>query len=246
MSTAPVNDQIRLLDVQALDTRHDQLQHTRRNLPELNQVTQLEKQHAQAAAAVAAQEEAAVHARREVARAETDVEQVRTRAARDQTRIDSGAVGLKDIQGLSDEIEHLNKRRAELEDVQFAAMEQVEEVEEQLAVLQTALNTAAAELAATQKLAQDALAVLDTQLADVAAERQTLVTPLDQGLVTLYEKLRQQNQGVGIGRLTGNRCEGCRMELNPMDLESIRSRAPEQVVRCEECGRILVRVPAES
>jgi len=48
---------------------------------------------------------------------------------------------------------------------------------------------------------------------------------------------------VGAAALRGRRCEGCRLELNPLDLDAIRAKGEDQVVRCEECGRILVRLP---
>ena len=70
------------------------------------------------------------------------------------------------------------------------------------------------------------------------------VAGLDAGLVALYERLRGQLGGSGAAALRGSRCEGCRLELNPLDLEQIRARPVDAVVRCEECGRILVRTDA--
>ncbi|GMA34099.1 zinc ribbon domain-containing protein [Demequina litorisediminis] len=59
--------------------------------------------------------------------------------------------------------------------------------------------------------------------------------------MALYEKLRDQHGGVGAAALRGSQCLGCHMTLNPADLRTIASAAPDAVVRCEECGRILVR-----
>ena len=57
----------------------------------------------------------------------------------------------------------------------------------------------------------------------------------------LYDKLRADNGGVGAARLYQGRCEGCRMQLTPVDIARIRDAAPDAVLRCEECRRILVR-----
>ena len=47
---------------------------------------------------------------------------------------------------------------------------------------------------------------------------------------------------LGAAVLRGRRCEGCRLELNPLDLRAHHGQAPtDEVVRCEECRRILVR-----
>ena len=47
--------------------------------------------------------------------------------------------------------------------------------------------------------------------------------------------------GVGAAMLRARRCEGCRLELNPLQIQHIRAAAADEVVRCEECRRILVR-----
>ncbi len=88
-----------------------------------------------------------------------------------------------------------------------------------------------------------AFAALDADADSVRAERAKAVEGLDAGLVTLYEKLRAQLGGKGAGALRGRRCESCRLELNPLDVEAIVNAPQDQVVRCEECGRILVRLP---
>ena len=70
------------------------------------------------------------------------------------------------------------------------------------------------------------------------------VDGIDAGLVTLYDRLRNQLGGLGAAVLNGRRCEGCRLELNPSDVAAIKAKGPEQVARCEECSRILVRLDA--
>ena len=62
--------------------------------------------------------------------------------------------------------------------------------------------------------------------------------------MALYEKMRAQH-GVGAAALRGGRCEGCHLSLNTVDLARIRAAPPDEVLRCEECRRILVRT-AES
>ena len=87
------------------------------------------------------------------------------------------------------------------------------------------------------------LAEIDSEVAAVTAQREQAAAGLDAGLVALYERIREQQSGLGAAALRGRRCEGCRLELNPTDLERIRTAPADEVVRCEECRRILVRVP---
>ena len=47
--------------------------------------------------------------------------------------------------------------------------------------------------------------------------------------------------GVGAAALLRRRCQGCHLELSGADLMAVREAADDEVLRCEECGRILVR-----
>jgi len=241
VTTAPREDQVRLLAVQDLDTRADQLAHQRTTLSELATVAAAQSRRSALHTALAATRTAVDDLARELAKAEADVDQVRARTVRDQSRLDSGSASLKDVQALTAEIEHLADRQSVLEDAQLAVMERLEAQQSILDTAQAAFDAAEVELTSAQAAADTALAALDAQAAEVAAQRTVAADGLDAALLALYEKLRAQRGGLGAGRLVGNRCEGCNMELNALDLDAIRAAAADQVVRCEECRRILVR-----
>ena len=243
MTTAPVADQLRLLEVQALDTRAAQIAHQRGALPALAEARELSSRLADLETAVVSSRTAAQDLRRELAKAEADVEQVRSRATRDQARLDAGAVSAKDAQALTHELASLARRQGDLEEIELEVMERLEAHETALAGLEAARDEVLAHQARLTERLDAELAVLDEQAAAVAAERATAAEGLDAGLVTLYERLRGHLGGLGVAALRGRRCEGCRLELNPKDVEAITAASPETVVRCEECGRILVRVP---
>ena len=82
---------------------------------------------------------------------------------------------------------------------------------------------------------------VDDEVATVTAQRDRIAGGLDQDLVALYDRIRAQSQGVGAAMLRGKRCEGCRMELTPMEIARIKGLPDDEVVRCEECRCILVR-----
>ncbi|GAA3755819.1 C4-type zinc ribbon domain-containing protein [Streptomyces tremellae] len=174
------------------------------------------------------------------------MDQVRTRAARDQQRLDSGAVtSPKDLENLQREIASLARRQSDLEDVVLDVMERresaqgrVAELTERLAAVQAASDQAAARR-------DEATAGIDTEIADVRREREAVAASVPADLLKLYEKLREQQDGVGAARLYQRRCEGCQLELNITELNDVRAAAPDAVVRCENCRRILVRT-AES
>jgi len=180
---------------------------------------------------------------REMAKAEADVEAVRQRAARDQQRLDTGAVSsAKELESLQHELESLRRRQAALEDVELEVMERAEGLRDQLAELQRAtaeLDVALGEVTASR----DAdLAAIAASRAQATAQREPLAASLPTDLIALYDKLRA-DLGSGAAALTHGRCSGCRLELTPTELGRIRAAPAEEVVRCEECRRILVRLP---
>ena len=245
MTTATVADQLRLLDVQALDTRLQQLEHQRKTLPGHTRVAEVAAQRADVERAVVESRTAVVDLRRELTKAEADVEQVRTRAVRDQARMDSGSASVKDVQALVAELETLGRRTAALEEVELDVMVRLEAHETALAGVMSAHEALLdAQREADAQLAEG-LAQVDAEVATVTAGRAAQVEGIDADLVALYDRLRGQLGGLGVARLRGRTCEGCRLELNPGDVAQLNAAAPEQVVRCEECDRILVRVAAK-
>ncbi|GAA2387847.1 C4-type zinc ribbon domain-containing protein [Streptomyces glaucosporus] len=192
---------------------------------------------------VAAQTEESDTAR-EQTKAEQDVDQVRKRAARDQERLDSGAVtSPKDLESLQREIASLARRQGDLEEVVLEIMERREAAQQRVAELTRRVESVQAKIDDATARRDAALEEIDTEAATVAREREIVAGAVPADLVKLYDKLREQQGGVGAARLYQRRCEGCRLELNITELNEIRQAPADSVVRCENCRRILVRTP---
>jgi predicted nucleic acid-binding Zn-ribbon protein len=179
---------------------------------------------------------------REQRKADADVEQVKTRRARDQTRMDQGLISNpKDLERMQSELVSLARRISDLEDVELEVMEQLETAQSEHDVLVAEvveLDARAAEL--TRK--RDELAgTMNVELGSVTAERKTLADGLAEDLLALYEKIRAQKGGVGAAALQSRRCTGCSLQLTASDLGRIGTASMDEVLRCEECQRILVR-----
>lgn len=167
---------------------------------------------------------------------------MRQRAARDQQRLDSGAItSPKDLENLQKEIVSLARRQGDLEDVVLDVMERREAVQERVAELTSRVESVQAKVDDATARRDAAQQELDDQTATVTKERETVSAAVPADLLKLYEKLRVQQGGVGAARLYQRRCEGCRLELNITELNDVRKAASDTVVRCENCGRILVR-----
>ncbi|MDR1427626.1 MAG: C4-type zinc ribbon domain-containing protein, partial [Bifidobacteriaceae bacterium] len=232
----------RLLDVQALDTKIDQATHRRGHVEAAVRLARLTEQREAALEAAAAADAELSDIRRELTRAEDDVEKVKARRIRDQGRLDQGSGGAKELVALQHEVEALDRRMSDLEDAELEVMERVDSAAEVAGLARAVTERVDRELEAVGVEVAAAYAEIDGEVAGVRSERERAAAGLDGPLVALYERLRASRGGVGAAQLRGKRCEGCRLELTPADLEHIRAASPDEVIRCEECGRILVRM----
>jgi predicted nucleic acid-binding Zn-ribbon protein len=241
VTKATPQDQKRLLDLQALDTKLDQLTHKARTLPQHARITELSGRMADLDTAIAASRTAVGDLRRELAKAESDVQQVRDRAARDQARLDSGAGSAKDLQALQSELVSLGKRQGDLEEVELEVMERLEAHEGTLAELTTAHAALLNDRAAVEAERDAEIGVLTQQAQQVRAERVAMAEPLDDKLLALYDRLRGRLGGVAVAALRRGRSEGSGMPVPGTELAKIKATPEDEIVYCEDSGRILVR-----
>lgn len=241
MSADPA-DQIRLLDLQAEDTSLDQLAHRRRTLPELAEIDRMSAEQAAARDEVVRVEIVVGDLAREQRKLEADVDQVRERAQRDQQRMQVSTAA-KEAESLQREIVSLGRRQGDLEDHLLDLMERREELEAALVTGRSILDrvVAAQDEAGTRR--DKAFAEIDAELAEHQARRVALADQIPADLLGRYERSRAAGGGVGAARLYRRRCEGCHLELSGADLEELRAAPADEIVRCAECGRILVRTP---
>ncbi len=169
---------------------------------------------------------------------------MRQRAARDQQRLDSGAItSPKDLENLQREIASLAKRQGDLEEVVLEVMERRESAQERVTELTERVEAIQAKVADAVGRRDAAFAEIDDEAGTVTKERELTAADIPADLLKLYDRLRAKQGGVGAARLFQRRCEGCRLELDITELNDVRAAAPDQVVRCENCSRILVRTP---
>jgi predicted nucleic acid-binding Zn-ribbon protein len=235
--------QLRLLELADLDAELNRLDHRRRGLPEAAEVNEIDARDAELRDAQVAAQTAEKDLGREQAKAEADVDQVRTRTARDRERLDAGQVSSpRELEILQSEITSLARRQSELEDIALDVMERREAAQNKYDAL-TAERAALAERRQAAAARRDeALGELNEQAGKAADRRAAVVTQVPDDLLGLYERMRAQH-GVGAAALRRGRCEGCHLTLNTVDLNRIRAAAEDEVLRCEECRRILVRTP---
>ncbi|PRX92455.1 zinc ribbon domain-containing protein [Allonocardiopsis opalescens] len=236
--------QLRLLDLQSIDAGLDRLAHRRRTLPENAEAAALDARAAELRDAVVAAETSVSDLSREQAKAEGDVDQVRQRAERDQARLDGGQVSSpRELQNLQSEIASLRRRQNDLEEVVLEIMERLDDAQRRRDKALEERDAVIRERAAVEERRTAALADIEAEEGRIRPDRERIAAEIPADLGALYAKLREQFGGVGAAKLHRGRCDGCKLALSTVELNTIRASAPDEVIRCEECRRILVRTP---
>lgn len=234
-----------LLDLQAQDAILAQLQHRKKSLPEIARIVELQARFKELDGQRIEHDTAVSDLTRDQKKADLEVEQVKARRTRDEERLGSGAVSNpKDLASLQHELVALERRIGTLEDGELEIMEAIEEAQARLTNVQGDLDAVKAELDEKMQSRDTAIAQIDLQAGEAQAEREAMAATVPADLIALYDKLRAQ-YGVGAAALRARRCEGCRLEINGADLRELKAAPEDEVLRCPECSRILVRT-AES
>jgi len=234
--------QEKLLALQALDSSLIQLDHKAKNLPVSKLLDEKIIAHATARDLCVAAETEKSDIKHELSKSEVDVEQVVSRIERDEKRLASGQGTPKELEQLQHELGSLAKRRAELEEIELEVMVRIEALDQRIASLSSERDALHEEVIKLSKEKDVALEEINRAKNSTISERTALASEIENDLLGLYEKIRSSADGIGAARLHAGQCQGCNLTINAADLSKINSLPDDDVVRCEECRRILVRI----
>jgi uncharacterized protein len=238
---AEVADQRSLLELAELDAELSRMAHRASHLPQREDLERIRGEHDAANDRLGAMRIALEDLDAQVSRYESEIAAVRQREDRDRSLLTSGATDAKQLTDLQHELETLLRRQSSLEDSLLEVMERREELQAQLAAEQVAVETLQADQAGVQQALDAALAEIEESRQARSSRRDDLAAALDPALSALYERLRAGG-GPGAAPLLGHRCGACRIEIDRGELARIAAAADDDVVRCPECGAILLRV----
>lgn len=232
--------QAKLLQLAAVDAELTRIAHRRTVLPEQQEVARFEGErngHKDAAVAV---EIVLDDLDRDIRKLEGEVEAVRKREERDRGMLTAGSVGAKQLSEIQHELGTLERRRSVLEDELLEVMERREASAADHEHAGARLSKTEQDLGDAQRLRDEALADLDVAQARCEKDRAGLLAVFPAELLSIYDRQRGLH-GVGAALLQARRCGACRIELDRGEIARIAKAEPNAVVRCPECGAILVR-----
>jgi len=239
---ATVAHQNLLIELQKIDTTIISCGVRLANLPEIEQIKAIHKRLEDAAIELKVVETELEDVSIDLRRSEVDVEAVVDRMKKDEARLNSGAASPKELEQTQHELATLAKRKAELEDGELEIMMRFDSVKKRLDELASdEVGLKQLELELNVRL-ENSKSEINSELESAKAARAALVLQIETSLYDLYEKVRSSANGIGAALLIGNKCDGCHLEINAIERERIKGLDAEEVLRCEECRRILVRI----
>jgi predicted nucleic acid-binding Zn-ribbon protein len=238
--------QLRLLDLQALDSTLDRLAHKRKTLPQIVEIAKLDGLLDTLRGDIVLAETAVGDLQHDLDKAEADIEQVRGRKDRDEKHLNSGAVTQpKQLEELQHEVATLTKRQADLEDAELEVMERMEEAQARLAELVASRTEHETARGVMVDEREAAFLEIDAEAESTTKERAVVAAEIPADLLALYEKIRASEGGVGAAAIARGRCEGCHLDLMNNEKAEFRAAPTDEVLRHDSCRRIVVRT-AES
>ena len=237
---AEVVQQLSLLELVSVDAELLRLEHRVGHLAEQQRFDSVVTEHREANDRLAVLAIALEDLEGQVAKFEGEVDSVRQREDRDRSLLGGGITDAKQQGELQHELETLERRQASLEDSLLEIMERREQLQAEQAEQLSRIDELQSELSAVQATLDGALVELDQAKHRAVSRRDQLTASLDPELLALYERLRTRG-GVGAGLLKARRCGACRIEIDKGELARIAAAPEDEVLRCPECGAILLR-----
>jgi len=229
-----------LLQVQDHDSAIGRLRHRRRTLPELAELATLETQGAALEKSLADAGERREDVARRQRRLEDELALVEQKLAEVQAKLYGGTVSLiRELQALQTEVEALKRRRSTLEDGALEAMTEREPIDDEVSAMEARRADLDGRAGALRGVLAEAQITIDIELETELEARAAAVEGLPAEVVTSYERLRTRLDGVGAARLVNGRCDGCHLSMSVAELSVITRAAPDALLHCEQCGRII-------
>jgi predicted nucleic acid-binding Zn-ribbon protein len=230
------------LELQLLDNEIMQANTKLKTLPEIEQLLHIDKRISAATEELATVKAEADQIALELRRGEVDVETVTDRIKKDETRLASGNATPKELEQLQHEVATLRKRQEALEEIELEIMVRSEAITERTKILTTDLESLETLKAEINQRLTAASSEINTVITNKKSDREVVAVKIEKPLLDLYEKIRASSGGVASSALVGNKCNGCNLAINAVEMERIKSLAKDELLRCEECRRILVRI----
>jgi hypothetical protein len=177
-------------------------------------------------------------AQQETRSAEEESKAQQQRIEANQATLYSGSVtNPKELQDLQKEDEVLKRRLSELENAQLEKMVSLEEMQGTLKKAEENLESVQAQRGVEKRTLGSEQNKQTMELARLQEERTIAISGISADDLDLYQNILASKGGLAVAKVQNKTCSACGAELSAALAQAARS--PEELVRCENCKRIL-------
>jgi len=142
----------------------------------------------------------------------------------------------KEIAALDEEIKKARNEKSKIEEEILILMEEIESLSSALKAKEKELNQEKEKVVSTEKETGTVLNEARSRLESLTKEREGIVGNIEYSLLAEYQRLCR-SRGSAVVEMKDDICQGCYMTISSKLINEIKKN--DQIIRCENCARIL-------
>ena len=167
-------------------------------------------------------------------------EKLRKRSHDIQAKLDSSTANARELGALQTEIEHVRELLSKAEDLELEAFLELEPLDQSVENIKAAAQPKMERRAELQAQIVSLQATLDEEIISLRSSRQECAVQVPSELLKTYETAHKRVGISGAAQVDNGRCDGCRIELSPLDFDRWKAQPQDTFMACPECGRLLL------
>lgn len=143
----------------------------------------------------------------------------------------------KEYQAMLKEIETAEKTRGDIESQIIVLMEEIDKTSVLVKKDEETLKQSERKHQEEKKITEDDLNAIDADTVVWAGKRADLQKAIPADILTLYERVKKRNNGVGVISVWKAVCSGCQMKIPPQMYNELQRS--DNLLSCPNCNRIM-------
>jgi predicted nucleic acid-binding Zn-ribbon protein len=212
----------------------------RGHLPEMAELATIEDELRALVASLKEAQNTQAPVQKKYTELQSDADKLRKRAQDIQSKLDSSTANARELGALQTEIEHVRDLLSKAEDLEMDAFLELEPLDQVISDIKAAAQPKMDRRGVLQAQITELQATLDEEIASLRISRGERAKDVPEALLKTYEAAHLRVGISGAAQVENGRCDGCRIELSPLDFDRWKAQAEDTFMACPECGRLLL------
>jgi predicted nucleic acid-binding Zn-ribbon protein len=212
----------------------------RNHLPEMAELALLEEELRSLVASLKQAQVDQAPIQKKYSELQDGAEKLRKRSHDIQAKLDSSTANARELSALQTEIEHVRELLSKAEDLELEAFLELEPLDQSVENIKAAAQPKMERRAELQAQIVSLQATLDDEIISLRSSREVCAAQVQSELLKAYEAAHKRVGISGAAQVDNARCDGCRIELSPLDFDRWKAQPQDTFMACPECGRLLL------